>query len=95
MGWVQESHVKEPLGFPTKIPTICRDSLVVSNNGLCTTLKMHHRSMRLMDNQFRLVHKFGRRKIRKGLNNKKTVLNKSKDGRLIYNPFEINKLGYC
>jgi len=64
MGWVQESHVKEPLGFPTKIPTICRDSLVVSNNGLCTTLKMHHRSMRLMDNQFRLVHKLGWRKIR-------------------------------
>lgn len=54
----------------------------------------HYRTMRLVHNQLGLVHKLGGRSERV-LNNKKTVLNKAKHGRFIYNPFEINKLGYC
>jgi len=38
-----------------------------TENGLCTTLKMHLRTMRLVHNQLRLVHKLGERKIRKGV----------------------------
>jgi hypothetical protein len=51
--------------------------------------------MRLVHNQLRLVHKLVGGRSERVLNNKKTVSNKAKHGRFIYNPFEINKLGYC